>query len=274
MTRPDTATKAQPELVALFVSDVHLQEQAPATTAAFLHFLTQHASHAQQLYVLGDLFEYWAGDDDSDAPLNRQVIEALRAVSDGGTALFWMAGNRDFLVADGFFTATGATPLADGIVVDIAGKKMVLAHGDAQCTDDTAYIAFRNEVRQASWQRQFLGMPLTQRKAIIAGMRSKSREAQSMKSEEIMDVHPDAIDALFAASDTALMIHGHTHRPATHVVSGARGTNVRYVLPDWDCDGTPKRGGWLAVNAAGDILRFDFNGDLVAPDQQDSDRPA
>ncbi|MEC5217649.1 UDP-2,3-diacylglucosamine hydrolase [Actimicrobium sp. GrIS 1.19] len=260
MTRSQQGQQAQPQPVALFVSDVHLQESMPATTAAFLHFLQQHARHAQQLYVLGDLFEYWAGDDDLDAPLHAQVVAALRAVSDAGTAVFWIAGNRDFLVGAGFAAATGATLLDDGTVVQLAGQRIVLAHGDAQCTDDTAYIAFRNQVRHADWQRDFLAMPLVQRKAIIDNMRVQSRAAQHAKSAEIMDVNPAAIAALFDASDATIMIHGHTHRPATHVTQVGNQQRIRHVLPDWDCEALPRRGGWLAIDASGRILSHDADG--------------
>lgn len=260
MTTTDTVNKAQPEMVALFVSDIHLQEAMPATIAAFIDFLQRHASQARQLYLLGDLFEYWAGDDDIDAPLHHRVVTALRSLSDGGTALFWMAGNRDFLVGPGFANATGMTLLPDGSVIDVAGQRIVLAHGDAQCTDDIGYIAFRNEVRQPQWQQDFLAMPLARRKAIIAGMRTQSRDAQSTKSADIMDVNPDAIDALFAATETTLMIHGHTHRPASHRDAHGR---TRHVLPDWDADTEPQRGGWIAIDAASQLLRYDLAGNAT-----------
>ena len=265
MTHANQTRTAQPAMVALFVSDVHLQENMPATTAAFLAFLESHATRAGQLYLLGDLFEYWAGDDDLTAPFNQRIVNALRAVSDAGTALFWIAGNRDFLVGAQFAAATGARILLDGTVVRIAGQAIVLAHGDAQCTDDVAYIAFRDEVRQPRWQEKFLALPLAQRKAIIDDLREKSRAAQHGKTAAIMDVNPAAIAALFASSATRLMIHGHTHRPATHVVkdveSGAAMT--RHVLPDWDCDAVPPRGGWLAIAEDGEIHGFSATGDAA-----------
>ncbi len=260
MTTTDTVNEAQPEMVALFVSDIHLKESMPATIAAFIDFLQRQGARAKQLYLLGDLFEYWAGDDDIAPPLHRQIVTELRALSDAGTALFWLAGNRDFLVGPAFARATGITLLPDGTVVEIAGRQIVLAHGDAQCTDDTGYIAFRNEVRQTQWQQDFLAMPLAQRKAIIAGMRTQSRDAQSTKSADIMDVNPHAIDALFSATDTTLMIHGHTHRPATHRDAAGR---TRHVLPDWDCEAEPPRGGWIGLDTAGQIRRFDVAGKPV-----------
>lgn len=261
MTFADNTRKAQSVTVALFVSDIHLQEQMPATTEAFLRFLCEHAVHARQLYLLGDLFEYWAGDDDLDTPFHQRIVTALRMVSDGGTELFWICGNRDFLIGQGFAEATGATLLQDGVVVQIAGQSFILLHGDAQCTDDTDYMAFRAEVRQDAWQRQFLALPLTRRKEIIDGMRQQSRAAQSGKSLQIMDVNAAAIAALFAASNTRQMIHGHTHRPATHVTPSEdldAPPRLRHVLPDWDCDAPVPRGGWLSVDDDGAIHRIAF----------------
>jgi len=248
--------KAQSETVALFVSDVHLQPTLPCTTQAFLDFLQQHAMKTRQLYLLGDLFEYWAGDDDLCNPYNKQIADAIHAVSTSGTLIFWIAGNRDFLIGSDFAKATGMTLLPDPYVADIGGQRILLAHGDAQCTDDLAYMSFRAQVRQFDWQKQFLAMPLIQRKAIIDGMRTGSREAQRNKSSEIMDVNPDAIASLFDKSGTTVMIHGHTHRPATHdyqMINGKK--RVRHVLPDWDFDCEDPRGGWLAMHADGSIRR-------------------
>lgn len=230
----------------------------PRTTQAFFEFLRRHAMRAQQLYLLGDVFEYWAGDDDIGSRYNKSVIDAIRAVSDAGVEVFWIAGNRDFLAGAGFAAASGATLLPDPFVTTIAGQKLVLAHGDAQCTDDTDYMAFRAQVRTQAWQDAFLAMPLTQRKAIIDGMRQQSRAAQSQKSGEIMDVNADAIDALFDSTHTTLAIHGHTHRPARHEYRKNGGYRVRYVLPDWDCESTPTRGGWIALAADGSITRIVF----------------
>jgi UDP-2,3-diacylglucosamine hydrolase len=256
------AASAQPNPVALFVSDVHLQEAMPRTTNAFLRFLTQHASRARQLYVLGDLFEYWAGDDDLDAPFNALIASALRTLSGQGIELFWVAGNRDFLTADTFARTTGMIPLAEPHIVAIGGHRIVMVHGDAQCTDDHAYMAFRAQVRAADWQSTFLALPLAQRKTIIAGLRAGSREAQRAKGYDIMDVNPDAIAALFESSGADVMIHGHTHRPALHVSGDAQ--RSRYVLPDWDCDEMPARGGWIAVHADGAIRQHDLT-DLDLP---------
>jgi UDP-2,3-diacylglucosamine hydrolase len=254
------SSTAQAGVLALFVSDLHLQDAMPRSAEAFLRFLDEQARHAKQLYLLGDLFEYWAGDDDLDSPFNRHIVDALRAVADAGVEIFWIAGNRDFLVGAAFAAAIGATLLPDPFVVTLAGQKIVLAHGDAQCTDDLAYMAFRAQVREPAWQAAFLAQPLAKRKEIIAGLREGSRAAQQMKSAEIMDVNPQAITALFDRAGAALMIHGHTHRPARHVSAHAGGDRLRYVLPDWDCEGSVPRGGWIALHSDGQLERINVDG--------------
>jgi len=243
----------------LFISDLHLQEDRPALTEAFLRFVDERARSARQLYLLGDLFEYWAGDDDLDAPFHQRIVGALRSLSDAGVELFWIAGNRDFLVGDAFAQAAGLTLLPETWVIEDHGRRIVLVHGDAQCTDDVNYMAFRAQVRQPDWQRQFLAMPLAQRKAIIAGLRDNSRKDQAGKSHEIMDVTAGAVAAVFAETDTTVMIHGHTHRPALHHVDG----KLRYVLPDWEPEASPPRGGWIAIDDDGVITRHTLDGARV-----------
>ena len=251
--------------LALFVSDLHLQAAHPETCKAFFAFLQERALAAQALYILGDLFEYWAGDDDLIDPLHHTIAQAIRAVSDAGVAVYWIAGNRDFLVGDTFAAATGAVLLAEPHVADIGGQRVTLVHGDAQCTQDVRYMAFRNQVRDPAWQAQFLAMPLAQRKAIIAGLREGSREAHTTKSYDIMDVTPGAIEAVFEATGAEVLIHGHTHRPALHLHGGKR----RYVLPDWEVDVQPEvespRGGWIAVDDRGAITRHGLDGLPVEP---------
>jgi UDP-2,3-diacylglucosamine hydrolase len=247
---------------ALFISDLHLQSSHPRTSAAFLSFLEHHAQYAQALYLLGDLFEYWAGDDDLEDPFNARMTAAIRAVSDAGVHVYWIAGNRDFLVGSGFAAAAGATLLSEPHVATIAGRRIVLLHGDAECTKDVQYMEFRAMVRQPAWQKQFLSMPLAQRKTIIDGLRKSSREHNGEKSMDIMDVTPAAVAQVFAEHASTVMIHGHTHRPALHQV----GNTLRYVLPDWECDVTAPeqpRGGWIAIDARGNITRHDLNGDII-----------
>jgi UDP-2,3-diacylglucosamine hydrolase len=247
--------------LALFISDLHLQESHPRTADAFFRFLSERASEAAALYLLGDIFEYWAGDDDFATPFHQRIIQALRELAAKGVAVYWMAGNRDFLVGQDFARAAGLTLLADPHVAVIGGQAVTLAHGDAQCTDDLKYMAFRAQVRDPAWQQQFLAMPLAQRKAIIAGLREGSRQAQGEKSYEIMDVSPDAVAALHAATRADVIIHGHTHRPALHQdpETGRR----RYVLPDWELDTEPARGGWIAIDAQGRITRHGLGGQLL-----------
>ncbi|KAF1858309.1 hypothetical protein Lal_00014811 [Lupinus albus] len=228
----------------------------PRTAEAFFRFLAERAAHAERLYLLGDIFEYWAGDDDLDDPFNRTVVDALRRVSAGGTAVYWLAGNRDFLAGAAFAQAAGLTLLPEPHVATIGGRAIILVHGDAQCTDDVKYMAFRAQVRDPAWQRQFLAMPLAQRKAIIAGLREGSRAAHAEKSYELMDVAPAAVAALHADHGADVIIHGHTHRPALHEADGRQ----RYVLPDWELDDEPVRGGWIAIDADGRILRVGLDG--------------
>lgn len=242
--------------IALFISDLHLQESHPRTAAAFFRFLAERAMAARELYLLGDLFEYWAGDDDLDSPFHKSIIDAIRAVSDAGVAVYWIAGNRDFLVGERFAQAAGLTLLSEPHVATIAGQRIALVHGDAECTDDLSYMAFRARVRDPAWQQQFLSLPLAQRKGIITGLREGSREAHTGKTMAIMDVTPQAVAGLFERTGTAVIIHGHTHRPALHEQDGKR----RYVLPDWELDAEPPRGGWIAVDSEGGIHRCKLDG--------------
>ena len=245
--------------LALFISDLHLQPSHPHTCAAFFLFLQERAMAARELYLLGDLFEYWAGDDDLSDPFHLQIAQAIRAVSDAGVAVYWIAGNRDFLVGEAFAAAAGLSLLAEPHVAEIGGHRMTLVHGDAQCTGDLKYMAFRTQVRDPAWQAQFLALPLPQRKAIIAGMREGSRAAHTTKSYELMDVTPASVDELFASTASDIIIPGHTHRPALHVDNGKR----RYVLPDWEPDAEPPRGGWIAVTSDGAITRYDLDGNAL-----------
>jgi UDP-2,3-diacylglucosamine hydrolase len=256
MTMP-AASAAAP--LALFISDLHLQESHPRTAEAFFRFLAERAAQAEQLYLLGDIFEYWAGDDDLDGEFNRRVIAALRAVSDAGVDVYWMAGNRDFLAGAGFARAAGLTLLAEPHVTTVGGQRIALVHGDAECTGDIKYMEFRAQVRQPAWQQQFLALPLAQRKAIIAGLREGSREAHTTKSCDMMDVTPAAIAALFQSAASDVIIHGHTHRPALHEAGGKR----RYVLPDWELDAEPQRGGWIGIDSNGAINRHALDGRVL-----------
>lgn len=251
---------AQPTTVALFVSDVHLQQELPKTTQAFLRFLKEQAATTRQLYLLGDLFEYWAGDDDRHDPYHQKILKALKALTDQGVELFWIAGNRDFLVGESLANEVGMQRLPDPCVINLCGQRIILSHGDAYCTDDHAYQAFRRQVRDPAWQQTFLQQSLVARTQVIQGLRMQSQAAQREKSMDIMDVNPAAIDRLFAHSDAALMIHGHTHRPARHLTHQDGRLQVRYVLPDWEHDSQPVRGGWIALDEDGRLHRHDWDG--------------
>jgi len=240
-------------MTALFISDLHLTPERPAVTRALQRFLRLVPDTGDSLYVMGDLFEYWAGDDDLEAPAHRQVLDALGVCATRGIALYWIAGNRDFLAGAAFTTAARMTPLAEPFVFDLHGERTVLLHGDTLCTDDRAYQAFRTEVRSVRWRRDFLARPLAERRAEIEALRAKSEHEKAVKTPAIMDVNADAVSRLFADSGAARMIHGHTHRPARHdyVMLGRKVS--RWVLPAWD--DTP---GYLRVDGDGaELIDFD-----------------
>jgi UDP-2,3-diacylglucosamine hydrolase len=265
MTKPVSMVTAQPETVALFISDLHLTQSRPKTTRAFLKFLEMHAMKVRQLYLLGDVFEYWAGDDGISEPYNQKIIKAIRQVCDAGIDVFWVAGNRDFLAGHDFSRASGLKILSEPFIATISGQRIILVHGDAQCTDDQAYMDFRAEVRKPEWQKKFLSMPLLRRKQIIEELRINSRKEQMEKSSEIMDVNEIAIGSLFNTTGASIMIHGHTHRPARHEYKEGTNTSIRYVLPDWEMDTEPVRGGWIAISNEGEIRQIGIDGSSVPP---------
>lgn len=231
----------------LFISDLHLCDSRPHITTAFIQFLEQIASKAQALYILGDLFEYWAGDDAIELGTHKPVIDALKQLSTSGVAIFLIHGNRDFLLAEGFSKATGVSILPDPSLINLYGKRVLLSHGDAQCTDDVAYQQFKAEVRSTKWQKQFLGQPLAKRIAYIEQLRSKSEQEKSTKSMQIMDVNATAVESLLAQYHfPAIFIHGHTHRPNQHLHAIAGHKCARWVLGDWY-----EQGSYLMLNADG-----------------------
>lgn len=218
----------------LFISDLHLCSSRPHITDSFITFLTTQATSARALYILGDLFEYWAGDDDIANPTNQAIINALRALTQHGTKLYLMHGNRDFLLGDAFCTATGATILNDPTLLNLYGKKVLLSHGDDLCTDDVAYIAFKAEVRKPEWITNFLSQPLAARKAYIESVRLRSEQEKKVKSLEIMDVNQAAVHALLQQHGYPdIFIHGHTHRPNVHTHTLDDKNIMRLVLGDW-----------------------------------------
>ena len=216
----------------LFISDLHLDESRPAIVAQFEKFLAAVAPGADGLYVLGDLFEYWVGDDGLTLPFPARVAAQLAAAA-RRLPVHFMHGNRDFMVAQRFADETGVRLIADPTALDLYGTRALLMHGDTLCTDDTAYQAFRAQVRNPAWQKAALARSVTERLAIAQDLREKSEGAKQGKSMAIMDVAPDAVERAFAESGAALLIHGHTHRPARHVHRVAGTERVRWVLADW-----------------------------------------
>ena len=225
----------------LFISDLHLSEGEPHITQMLVNFTRNTAPRADGLYILGDLFEYWAGDDDKDTPFHQKIMSAIREVSQQGTRVFIMHGNRDFLMDAQLAQDCKATLLPDPTLIDLYGTPTLLTHGDALCTDDTAYQAFRAQVRQPAWRNNFLAQPLTQRKAQIEQLRKMSEDQKQTKAMEIMDVNLDSVAELFRAHHYPRMIHGHTHRQKhhLHVVDGKNCD--RWVLGDWHKTGNALR---------------------------------
>ena len=216
----------------LFVSDVHLDASAPAAIEQFLSFLDTHAKNAEALYILGDLFEMWVGDDDSDAG-KQGVASALRALTTHGVACFILHGNRDFLLGRGFCDATGCRLLPDPVVAEFDGERVLLTHGDALCVDDHSYQELRSVVRTAPWQRRFLALPLSDRELLANQARAGSRQHTSRTIPKIMDVNSDAVAQAFRVAEVRRMIHGHTHRPGIHdmVIDGTPAQRI--VLGAW-----------------------------------------
>ena len=237
-------------MTTLFVSDLHLDPARPAITALFLQFLREEAVHADALYILGDLFEAWVGDDVGGEPAD-SVRAALKAVSAGGVPVYFQRGNRDFLAGAKFAADTGATLLPDPAVVNLYGEPTLLMHGDLLCTGDTAYQAFRAQVRAPAWQAQFLAQPLAAREAFAAKARAASKEHQKDVGsggpmDAITDVEPDAVTQVFARYGVRRLIHGHTHRPAIHALDAGGRLARRIVLGDWY-----EQGSVLRVDADG-----------------------
>ena len=218
----------------LFISDLHLCASRPEITEAFLYFLKYTAVKANALYILGDLFEYWAGDDEIDDIQHQTTIHALRDLANSGVKLYLMHGNRDFLISSEFCRATNISLLQDPTIIDLHSQKVLLTHGDNLCTDDVAYQDFRKLVRDVKWQTDFLSLPLATRKNEIQTIRIRSEHEKLQKSSEIMDVNNNAVnDLLKKYNYPNMLIHGHTHRPNIHAIQ-LDGRNItRLVLGDW-----------------------------------------
>lgn len=238
--------KAEPEH-SLLIADLHLAPEQTGLTERFHHFLAEIAPGAQALYILGDLFEAWPGDDFADQPYAAGILAGLSRLTDQGVALRIMHGNRDFLLGPDFCVRSGGRLLSDPSRVDLHGTPTLLLHGDSLCTDDFAYQAVRAQVRDPAWQAALLARPLPERLALARQYRAQSESDKAGKTLDIMDVNEAAVCQAFRAHDCSRMIHGHTHRPARHRLSVDGQAVERWVLPDW----TAERGGYLRCDAEG-----------------------
>jgi len=236
--------------VILLISDLHLQEERPDITRAFLALLDGRARSASALYILGDFFEAWIGDDGM-SPFQQSICQALRAVSDRGTAVYLMHGNRDFLIGQAFCEAAGCTLLSDPSVVDLGGERILLMHGDSLCTRDVGYLKLRRVLRNPLTLWILRHLSLANRQRLARKLRSESKAQTQMKATEIIDVTPEEIPQVMAAHGVRTLIHGHTHRPAIHKLMVDGEPARRIVLGDWD------RQGWA--------LQVDEQGFQLAP---------
>lgn len=251
-------------------SDIHMSAHTPATTRAFLDFLTQAAAHADALFLPGDIFDVWIGDDfalKNPPAWLLPILDALLATS-RHTRLYIGRGNRDFLMGHALAQRIGAQLLPDVVQLDTDIGPVLLSHGDEYCTADAAYQRFRRRVRNPQLQRLFLSLGLGLRRAIADWARRRSQHQNRSKPMDIMDVHPDAINQAFRNTGCTVMVHGHTHRPAIHALTVDGKPRQRIVLPDWDFDhATPGRGGWVVIDSDGPRL-------ATWPPEHDSSLPA
>ena len=216
----------------LFISDIHLSEDTPHLTNAFKVFLNKSKETCTHLFILGDLFEIWIGDDD-DNSFNQDIKKALLDFTTDGPKTFLMHGNRDFLIGEAFANEVGISILSDPYTLDINGMKTVLSHGDFLCTDDADYIEFRNKVRSEKWQKDFLSKSIDERNEIANSLRSDSKDATSEKPLDITDVNSDSVKSFLKENKPDVFIHGHTHKPKIYDYDSSK----RVVLGDWDKSG-------------------------------------
>jgi len=232
-------------MTTLFISDLHLDPARPDVAQAFFRFMENEAPQAEALYILGDFFEAWIGDD-LQHPFVDSVKQSLRALTDKGIPVYLMHGNRDFLIGQQFCTETGCQLLEDPTLLELYGRKVLLMHGDTLCTNDVDYLAFRGMVRNPVWQKDFLSKSLQERLAIAESIRAASKEKTSELQYEIMDVTQSEVEKVMTEQNVQLLIHGHTHRPAVHQLEINGKAAERVVLGDW--------------HAVGWKLSFDENG--------------
>ena len=229
-------------MTTLFISDLHLEPDRDDITQQFLEFLATDATTADALYILGDLFEVWVGDDD-DQPLVAKVADALRQLADAGVACFFAHGNRDFMLGDDYAERAGLTLLPEWTKLHLHGQTVLVGHGDDLCTDDHEYMAFRTMVRNLNWQRNMLQLPLAQRRQLATQARHQSELNTAGKAMDIMDVNADAVASLLQTHNVDTVLHGHTHRPAVHRFNNGATPATRIVLGDWYEQGSLVRWG-------------------------------
>ena len=232
-------------MATLFISDLHIDAARPAINQQFLEFLRAEAKSAAALYILGDLFESWIGDDAPDAAQSA-AIAGLRELTAGGVPCFVMHGNRDFLLSRQFCAASGAQLLPDPLIITLYGEPVLVMHGDALCTDDRAYQRLRATVRDPDWQRQFLALSIDSRRALAGAARAGSQAHTASMEQGITDVNADSVAQALRAAGTSTLLHGHTHRPAIHALEVDGRPRTRIVLGDWYDQGS--------------VLRWDHNG--------------
>jgi UDP-2,3-diacylglucosamine hydrolase len=227
-------------MATLFISDLHLEADRPEIGEQFLDFLDEEAADAEALYILGDFFEYWVGDDDPDE-YYASIKRSLRAFTDSGVPTYFMHGNRDFMIGETFAEQTGVTILPDPYPLDLFGKRVLLSHGDALCTDDTEYQKVRTMTRNPDWQAMILAKPLEERIAIAKQARARSQDRNKTLSESIVDVNADAVRQTISEYGVEILLHGHTHRPGIHGVEVDDRFAKRVVLGDWYDQGSVLR---------------------------------
>lgn len=219
-----------------FISDLHLSAERPSSISLFCDFMEKSGCLLESLYILGDLFDYWIGDDASSALGFDLAEQAIKNTTDSGTAVYFIAGNRDFLLGRDFAERTGMTLLKDKTVLEIADQRVMIAHGDQFCTDDTSYLATRAQFLAPEWQRAFLQKSLAERKAIALDLRAQSEVSKKHKPDALMDVNQDEIQRVIESYDLDILIHGHTHRPYVHQLEQNGKPCRRYVLGEWTTD--------------------------------------
>jgi UDP-2,3-diacylglucosamine hydrolase len=235
-------------MTTLFISDLHLCDERPAITNLFLEFIQERAALADALYVLGDWFEYWIGDEAVTHDEYRFIVTAIRKITDNGTPVFVIRGNRDFLLGNQFEEHTGCRLLPEPSVIDLYGERVLVMHGDSLCIDDHEYQAFRQRVRSEDWKRNYLAKTVEERYTIFQDFRERSKVAKTRKKLEIMDVNGHAVNEIMRTHQVHDLIHGHTHRPGEHIfyLDGKRAR--RMVLGDWYENGsvlTCDANGWV-----------------------------